>query len=153
MVVKNIALIPGTNIPVSAGTIYNNPGCTPALSNESLHVSYTGANAAGSPINFNARTVKLTAQSTVVAGQTYHLKLVVADRGDSSLDSAVFLAANSFTTAPVLTINGVEVGDVQPVCQGGGGTVTIDGTMNLPGLTGAVTYQWSHQPTGAPAAI
>ena len=98
---KNIALIPGTNIPVSAGTIYNNPGCTPPLSNETLYVSYTGANAAGSPINFNARTVKLTAQSPVVAGQTYHLKLVVADRGDSSLDSAVFLAANSFTTAPV----------------------------------------------------
>ncbi|PHS05994.1 MAG: hypothetical protein COA88_11410 [Kordia sp.] len=150
---KNIALIPGTNIPVSAGTIYNNPGCTPALSNETLYVSYTGANATGSPINFNARTVKLTAQSPVVAGQTYHLKLVVADRGDSSLDSAVFLAANSFTTAPVLTINGVEVGDVQPVCQGGGQSITIDGTMNLPGLAGEVTYKWYYKAPGTTTFI
>ena len=157
---KNIALLrengngnlildaDGKPIPVSVGTIYNNTACNPNTSNEEFHINYTGGAATTSPLQFNARTIKLTARETVQPGQTYHLKFVIADRGDGdeSLDSAVFLAANSFTTAPVLTINGVEVGDVQPVCQGGGQSVTIDGTMNIPGL--AVTYQWYFQAPG-----
>ncbi len=141
---KNIALIPNTNIPVSAGSIYNNGLCNPAQANENLYIPYTNAAATNSPINFNARTVKLTAEETVIAGETYHLKLVVADRGDGTLDSAVLVAADSFTTAPTLTINGVEVGETQPVCQGGGDSVTINGEMVLDGLTGAVQYQWLH---------
>ncbi|MGB0897416.1 MAG: choice-of-anchor L domain-containing protein, partial [Flavobacteriaceae bacterium] len=143
---KNIALIPNTNIPVSAGSIYNNMQCAPDATeaNEDLYISYTNANAANSPVNFNARTVKLTAQETVIAGETYHLKLVVADRGDTLYDSAVLLAADSFTTAPTLTINGVEVGETQPVCQGSNETVTINGEMIINGLSGAVEYQWLH---------
>jgi hypothetical protein len=34
-----------------------------------------------SPINFSGLTKKLTAQTTVVAGKTYHIKLVIADQG------------------------------------------------------------------------
>jgi hypothetical protein len=38
----------------------------------------------------------LTAQTTVVAGKTYHIKLVIADQGGNYYDSAVFLEAGSF---------------------------------------------------------
>ncbi|NQY31455.1 MAG: hypothetical protein HRT69_18560, partial [Flavobacteriaceae bacterium] len=94
----------GKPIPVSVGTIYNNGFCNPNPSNDGFHIDYTGAGVA--PIQFNARTTKLTAREVVTPGQTYHLKFVVADRGDSSLDSAVFLDSGSFTTAPVVTIGG-----------------------------------------------
>jgi len=164
---KNIALLrdssgvlildaSGNTIPVSAGTIFDNNQCNPSQSHPDEYVSQmTGI----AQIEYSARTKKQTALETVTPGETYHLKLVIADRGgdtaapDQAYDSTVFLDSGSFTTAPVLTIGGVEVGEVQPICQGGNGAVTIDGTMNLPGLTGAVTYQWSHQPIGAPAAI
>ena len=38
---KNIALLPGTSIPVSVGTIYSNPNCTPPMSNETFQVRYS----------------------------------------------------------------------------------------------------------------
>ena len=49
-----------------------------------------------SPVAYDGFTVPFTAQSEVVPGQTYHIKLAVADAGDSSLDTAVYLEGGSF---------------------------------------------------------
>jgi hypothetical protein len=46
--------------------------------------------------NFNGRTIPLTATATVIPGQTYHFKMVLADASDSGFDSAVFLQGGSF---------------------------------------------------------
>ncbi|MBI5634923.1 MAG: choice-of-anchor L domain-containing protein [Nitrospirae bacterium] len=48
------------------------------------------------PTQFDGFTTVLWAQGTVEVGQTYHMKLAIADTKDSILDSAVFLAAASF---------------------------------------------------------
>ncbi|PHS05668.1 MAG: hypothetical protein COA88_11885 [Kordia sp.] len=127
---KNIALIPGTNQPVSVGTIYNNPDCTPSTSFENLHVNNTGVAAANSAVEFNAMTVILTAQSNVTPGATYHLKLVIADRGDEAFDSAVFLAANSFDAA-------VSLGNDITMCEGANNILTANGTFS-----GSQSYAW-----------
>ena len=96
---KNLAVIPNTNIPVSVVNIRDeqyNAGCV------SQNVNYFGNyynNPTGlmaAPINFNGITVPMTAYSTVVQGNSYHIKLVIADAYDAAFDSAVFLEGGSF---------------------------------------------------------
>jgi hypothetical protein len=93
---ENIALIPGTTIPVAINNINatdnsaffrnNDPSDFP----ESL------------PYNteFDGFTTKLAARGFVTPGKKQHLKLVIADTSDSILDSAVFLKAGSLSTLP-----------------------------------------------------
>ncbi|WP_177761142.1 choice-of-anchor L domain-containing protein [Flavobacterium sp. I3-2] len=94
--VTNLALLPGTNIPVSVVTIRDsqyNDGC------ESENVEYFGSFNQGDPnsvLNYSGQTVKLTAASEVSAGVLYHIKLVIQDRTDFILDSAVFIEGGSF---------------------------------------------------------
>jgi len=84
----NIALVPGTSIPVTSLTINER--------NNSLY--FSGFNDDESPTNFNGQTKTLTAKSDVKIGTKYHIKLVIADHGDDvgRFDSAVFLKAGSF---------------------------------------------------------
>lgn len=98
---RNIAVVPGTNIPVTSTTISgaDQGNCTPQ------NIQYFGGflglqNATISPTNFNGQTKVLTAIAEVDAGELYHIKLVIADEGrnaNSQYDSAVFLEAGSFT--------------------------------------------------------
>ena len=70
------------------------------------------------PINgicFNGNTKILTAsQSGLTAGQTYHIKLFVADLNDGTYDSGVFLEAGSFTSPVLLPI---ELADFNAECN------------------------------------
>ncbi|WP_396181693.1 choice-of-anchor L domain-containing protein, partial [Flavobacterium sp.] len=94
----NLALIPGTSTPIAVTTIRNalhNSLCASANS-QYFGVFNEGANAATSATNLNGQTVKLTASSTVIANNLYHIKLVIADRNDNALDSAVFIEGGSF---------------------------------------------------------
>ena len=95
----NLAVLPGTTIPVSVVTIRDNTyngGC--ASANEQYFDVFNGfpndPNLATT--NYNGQTVELIAQSSVTPLNTYHIKLVIADRNDTSFDSAVFLKENSF---------------------------------------------------------
>lgn len=91
----NIAVVPGTSTPVEVTTVHpeipGENGC-PA-ENELYFESFNGTN---SPINFNGQTTPMTAEADVVPGQTYHIKLVIADDKNYRYDSAVFLEAGSF---------------------------------------------------------
>ena len=49
----------------------------------------------GKYMEYDGRTVMLTAKATVIPGETYHLKLAVANVGDSGYGSGVFLRASS----------------------------------------------------------
>lgn len=96
----NLAVVPGTDTPVAVTTIRDNlynSGC-PSMNAEYFDKFY-GANGLpviANPIRFNGYTKKMTAESDVIPGHTYHIKLAIADRADSSWDSAVFLEAGSF---------------------------------------------------------
>lgn len=101
---KNIAVIPGTGIPVSSKNVHpiinstvdelniTHAGCNPI--NESY---FNGFNTASSPVNYSGQTIKMTAEANVIIGKTYHIKLVIADDGAQYYDSAVFLEAGSFS--------------------------------------------------------
>jgi len=91
---KNIALIPGTTTAVSINNV--NP-----VTNATFYRNNTG-----NLINceFDGFTKVLFALEKVVCGQTYHIKIAIADAGDDALDSGVFLEAGSFSSAPPLNV-------------------------------------------------
>ncbi len=95
----NLAVVPGTTTPVNissinsgmAGSSFDVSNCA-ALDNDALYVD----NASGAAVELDGFTTVLTATSGVVPCETYHLKIAIADAGDTSIDSALFLEANSF---------------------------------------------------------
>ena len=89
----NLAVIPGSGNPISVSAIHPDNGLCPAT-NEAYFGGYLPLNAP--PIQLNGRTEVFTVQAPVVSGQSYHLKLVIADTADSLYDTAVFFNAGSF---------------------------------------------------------
>ncbi len=87
---KNIALIPNTTMPITIDNV-----------NANVNAQYYITNPSTGSIQFDGFTVVLTAKIKVVPCTQYHLKLAVADRGDASLDSGVFLEANSLSSNAV----------------------------------------------------
>jgi gliding motility-associated-like protein len=113
----NIALVPGTNVPITINTINSGvPGagdpqdCYDADPNWMNNSIYFVDNAAGTTVAFNGFTTVLTALAQVQCGQTYHIKLAIGNGSDESLQSGVFLEAGSFTSTgqvvPTLTTTG-----------------------------------------------
>ena len=110
---KNLAVIPGTTTPVSSINIHPavpQGGC-PAVNEQ----YFNGYNTAASPINYSGQTVIMNAQTDVVAGKSYHIKLVIANDKNEFYDSAVFLKAGSF--APKIDLGPDRLRD-NPVCFG-----------------------------------
>lgn len=91
---QNIALIPGTNLPITINSL--NPG-----SNGEFYVNNSG----GQTIQYDGFTLPLTAKSPVICGQVYHIILVISDMSDALYDSAVFLEEGSFTSTSPVTIS------------------------------------------------
>ncbi len=106
----NIAVVPGTNLPVTIdnvnanlnGQYYidNGDGFTPPFSSDPFYIQFDGF------------TVPLLAEAQVICGETYHIKLACADSGDGSWDCGVFFEEGSFSSNFV-TVDG-EVGIPDP---------------------------------------
>lgn len=97
-VTTNLAVVPGTNLPISVVTIRDflyNSSC-PSVNADFFGRFNGGTGMADSATNFNGQTKVLTASSILTPNTPYHIKLVIADRGDYKSDSAIFIAENSF---------------------------------------------------------
>lgn len=90
----NIALIPGTNTPITIDDV--NAG-----SNAQYYVNNTGGLGYGTAIQYDGTTTELTAFSELICGETYHIKIGITNISDNVWDSGVFLEGGSFTTNPV----------------------------------------------------
>ena len=127
---QNLAIVPGTNIPVKINTVRGTGSVCPQA-NPTFFDAFNGTN---HPTNFNGQTVAMKAEANVIPGTPYHIKLVVADQGNNLYDSAIFLGANSF-------IIGVNLGNDKliatnnPICESD--TYNLDAT--IPGLN---SYKW-----------
>ncbi|MGB6092221.1 MAG: choice-of-anchor L domain-containing protein [Moheibacter sp.] len=123
---KNIALLPNGD-PVTINNV-NDQWC----GDSTYYV--------GGPfpyIQYGGRTAVMTAESDVIPGQTYHIRLLIADTSDNLYDSAVFLEAGSFSLGSTLSdIEGANLGDDKDVC--GATEFTIVANVDAPGAT----YQW-----------
>jgi len=125
---QNLAVIPDTNIPVKVTTV-RGPGLCPTA-NEQYFGGYNGVI---TPTTFNGQTVVLTARADVTPGVTYHIKLVIADQGDTLYDSAIFLGGGSFNFAIDLGPDRLLSAD-NPVCDGE--------NVPLTAMAGADSYKW-----------
>ncbi len=127
---QNLALVPGTNIPVSVNTIRGSGTiCPPA--NEAYFDAFNGFN---HPTTFNGQTKILKAKSVVIPGTNYHIKLVIADQGNNLYDSAIFLGGGSFQSSTDLGIDHLITTN-NPYCAGE--NITLNATQ-----PGTNTYKW-----------
>lgn len=89
----NIARVPGSGAPVSINNIN-------AVTNAVYYVNnnFQTAPANNTAVGYDGYTVPLTATACVVPCQTYHIKLAIADAGDSAYDSGIFLEGGSLSS-------------------------------------------------------
>lgn len=94
----NYAVVPGTAIPITIGTINNgnpnNPNCVPQ------NTQYYTNNNGGAFIQYDAFTVPMLANIPTIPCSTYHVKIAIADGTDRIYDSGVFLEDGLFTCVP-----------------------------------------------------
>lgn len=155
---QNIALIPGTMIPVAinnvnhlsySGFYANNQPATSA--------NLCGQNPSGSQavneVQYDGFTRKFTAVANVQTCQTYHIKLAIADVGDGVWDSAVFLNAGSFDAGGNASVEWVvnDVVDAEQVYEGCG-TVKLVFTRVGGNTAIALPVQFTVTGTATPGA-
>lgn len=96
---ENIALIPGTSVPVAINEVNNGYSGSEPATGPCENCAYYVDNSSGQPVQYDAYTTVLTAEVVVVPCQTYHIKIAIADAGDGALDSGVFLQEGSFSAS------------------------------------------------------
>ena len=105
---QNMALIPGTTVPVLVNTVncgapcvvagwgtYSN--CTSIAAGSPFTMYYTD-NSGGSFFAYRGYTTKLQAVHSVTPCDTYHLKMAIVDAGNGIYDSGVFIEAASLSS-------------------------------------------------------
>ncbi len=101
----NVALIPGTTTPVSINNVNGgNPFGTNAHHPEFYHNNDLQDGGPFFDIQYDGFTTVFTAQALGIGSGTHHIKLAIADSGDSILDSAVFIQAGTFAGTPTPTV-------------------------------------------------
>lgn len=134
---KNIALIPGTALPVTMFNLNLNSNGTYYFDNGNGLGSGTAPD--GATVQYDGFTVPLIAVSGVQCGQTYHIKLAIADGGDGVLDSGVFLEAGSFssTGAPSAGADvSVNLGCTSQIIATNYNPATVTWSSTFPGTLG-----------------
>jgi gliding motility-associated-like protein len=127
---ENLAVVPNTSIPIRVNTVRGRGTICPAANQE----YFDAFNEFEHPTNYNGQTKVLTATGNVIPGNTYHIKLVIADEGNHRYDSAIFLGGGSFNL-------GVDLGESRtflrnnPVCASE--NIVLDATTQ-----GATNYIW-----------
>lgn len=134
----NIALIPGTTLPVAIDNVnlgsysayYNNNPSTGAALTDPYYIEYDGF------------TDVFEAISEVIPGETYHLKFSIADEADHIYDSGVFFKAGSLEA-------GISADFVLPGTGFGVATYCTSSSDPTPELApGAIIGEFSSSPDG-----
>ena len=120
---ENLAIIPGTDIPVGINTVNqgtdadpsgNCESANPNWENDSIYFINSEFNQVGgfdpnpdadsSAVEYDGFTVVLAAIGNVQCGETYHIKMAIADATDNIVNSAVFLESESFTSNAAIQV-------------------------------------------------
>jgi len=129
----NLAVVPGTTppLPITISSVCNDP---PDIMNPQYFVS--NQNGLSIIADADGFTTVLTARALVQCGETYHIRLAIADGSDQGLSSYVWLEAGSFYSPPLSIVDdlGIDSAVMNIPCNS---TVTLTAS----GGVGA-TYQW-----------
>ncbi|HCP41531.1 MAG TPA: hypothetical protein DIT65_07030, partial [Cryomorphaceae bacterium] len=117
-IVRNIATIPGTIIPIAVNTInsgspsgsYPASNCTSANPNFVAHSTYYNASN-GSITTLDGYTDKFTAKAEVECGGWYTIRLKLSNVSDNALSSAVFLEQSSLKGPEITVVDTTNVGN------------------------------------------
>ncbi len=98
--VKNMALIPFTDIPVAINNVNNGNKKKPDFvpKNSTFYIQNTTNNAVNPNIQYDGYTKLLEVRQAVKAGSKYRLKLGITDVYDYYLDSGVFIEGKSLSS-------------------------------------------------------
>jgi len=139
---ENLAIVPGTvNTPVTIDNVNNGTTNTGPCVNCAYYVDNGTGSAAPqntdiTVIQFDAFTTPLTAVAAVNCGDTYHIKLVVADAVDVAYDSGIFLKAGSFSSPLLDVVDGLGIDSTSM-------SIPCNSTITLTAYGGiGATYQW-----------
>jgi gliding motility-associated-like protein len=100
---QNIAQVPGGGGLISINNVNNGPANSGPCQNCAYYV-YNGTgtnspyNSSSNFIQYDGFTKVMEAVSKVQCGQTYHLRIAIADIADPIYDSGIFLQANSLSS-------------------------------------------------------
>ncbi len=107
----NIAMIPGTNTPISIDNVNEGANAAYYVNNGNGYVAPN--NTDPQYIQYDGFTVPITIIAHVLPDETYHMKIAIGDAGDASFDSAVFLSGASFMS-PLDPSTGLPDGAAAP---------------------------------------
>lgn len=123
----NIAVVPDTDpaLPITVSSV-----------NSSLNSEYYVNNPSGQGICINGYTASFTAEHAVQCGETYHIKLAIADGSDTALESVVVIEQGSFESNAIAQIDGgTDIGgpDTNTIYeQCGQASITIERPLDSP---------------------
>jgi gliding motility-associated-like protein len=99
----NMATIPGTGgTPVTIDNVNDNVNSAFYVNNGDG--SQAPQNGSDFYIQYDGFTIVIEAVAQVQCGETYHLKIAIADVGDGAYDSGIYLEANSLASYAPLTV-------------------------------------------------
>ncbi|WP_051951267.1 T9SS type B sorting domain-containing protein [Flavobacterium sp. ASV13] len=131
---KNIALIPTSTLPVSINNLNNGK----SNAGPCEYCQYYIDNTNGATIQYDGFTKVIQASSDVECGQTYHIKLAIANVDDNNYDSAVFIEGASFKSS------GIDLGEDLKICSATTYTLKT-------GLDPSVVHEWKYNGTVIPS--
>jgi len=159
----NLALIPGTTIPVSINTIHPAGTNVNGVNYPAENAEYYYNNPSGSlTMQYDGGTVTLKAKYAVQPCSTYRIRMSIADASDQQWDAGVFLGARSFNSQNIAMTNyaltnfgNYNEGQTNTFegCSGylridrSGSDISMPNTVNLT-LTGTATNGVDIQTTG-----
>ena len=122
----NVARVPGTTVPVAINTVNrgtpgafgNTATCNAVSTNWQANDIYfidNESNPSANATQFDGFTKPFIVEVPVICGETYHIKMAIADASDDKNDSAVFLEEGSFKSTPPLI---AEVDIINPDLDG-----------------------------------
>jgi hypothetical protein len=128
----NIAVVPNSSpeLPITISSLNANL-------NSGFFVSNQGFTTVASAGGF---TIPLEARALVQCGETYHIRLAIADGSDSALSSYIFLSSNSFNSPELLVSNSLDdqfQTDLEIPCNS-----NVDLIVQLPSLQG-FDFNWN----------
>lgn len=115
----------------SNGTVSNCNQVSPQWNLNSMFYVDNASNSDPNSTQLDGFTVTLVASAAVQCGQTYHIKIAIADAGDTAFDSAVFLEGGSFASNAASIDASASIGGA-PVFLGD--TIVVEG-CNLAAFT------------------